>query len=288
MENPLQGYYRTKDIYVKLPTKGRWMKSPPKLSQDGEIGVRAMNVRDELLLNIPDALYNGQSIFELIESICPDITDASDMSLPDVDVVMLASRATSYEKTYPVEATCPHCENSQMFDIDLQKVLGQIVSVTDQVEIEVDGLVVEMKPNTLSAVNANNIVTSETGRILQGIRADKQDITEDLRGRYSENIQQIAAANLVLVADAIVKVTMPDGQIVSENQHIIDWLSNSNRRTIEILSGQQFKLNSNGIPKEFKFTCGIEDCQKGFSSLVEFNPSFFFTTPSVEGKPAMR
>ena len=281
MENPLQGYYRTKDIYVKLPTQGKWMKSPPKLTEDGEIGVRAMNVRDELLLNIPDALYNGQSIFELIESICPDITDASDMSLPDVDVVMLASRATSYEKSYPVEATCTHCEKPQMFEIDLQVVLGQVVPVTDQVEVEVDDLVVEMRPNTLSAVNANNIVTSETGRILQGIRADKQDISEDLKNRYSENVQQIAAANLVLIADSIVKVTMPDGNIVSEPQHIIDWLSNSNRRTIQVLSGQQYKLNSNGIPRDFKFTCSMEECGKNFSSLVEFNPSFFFTTQSV-------
>ena len=279
MENPLQSYYRSKDIYVKLPTGGKWMQNPPSLSVDGEIGVRAMNSKDELLLNIPDALYNGQAIFEFIESVCPDIKDAKDMSLPDVDVIMLASRASSYDKKYPVEASCPHCETPAMFDIDLQVVLGQVTSVSEQTELEIDGLIIELKPNTLSVVTANYIKQSETARILTGLKTE-ENIDEQLRLKYSDNMSQIAAASIVLIADGIIKITMPNDTIVTDKQHIVDWLSNSNRKTMQTISIAQAGLNKNGIPKDFSFTCINEECAKKFKSEVTFNPSFFFTNNS--------
>jgi len=282
MENPLQQYYRAKEIYVKLPTQGKWMKSPPMLTEDGEIGVRAMSMKDELLLTIPDALYNGQAIFELVQSICPDISDPHELSLPDVDVILLASRATSYDKIFPVDVRCPHCEHQDMFEVDLQIVLGKVVHIYEKTEVEIDGLVIEMRPNTLSAVNANNIKTTETARMLMEIRNQKDNIDASLQEKYSDNMQQIAAANFVLIADAIVKVTMPDGVEVTDMQNIIDWLTNTDRKTIDILNRHQAKMNINGIPKEFDFTCSSEECGKSFKSAVEFNPSFFFTNKSLE------
>ena len=90
MENPLQGYYRNKEIYVKMPTGGKWMANPPELTADGEIGVRPMSVKDALILTVPDALYNGEAMFDLIQSICPDLQNIEDISLPDVDVILLA------------------------------------------------------------------------------------------------------------------------------------------------------------------------------------------------------
>ena len=279
MENPLQGYYRHKDLYVKLPTLGKWLKNKPNLTDDGEVGVRPMSMKDELLLSIPDALYNGQAIFELIQSVCPDIVDPYELSLPDADVILLASRASSYDKRFPVEAKCPHCEKSGMYDIDLQIVLGKVHLITEQTEIEIDDLIIELRPNTLAAVNANNIKASELARMLGSMR-ESEDINETLQQQYSENMAQIAAANIVLIADAIVQVTMPDGTQVTEPQHIIDWLTNSNRKTVDALQRAQTLMNVNGLPKNFDFTCANEECGETFNTSVEFNPSFFFTDSS--------
>ena len=277
MENPLQSYYRHKEIFVKLPTKAKWMSNPPELTPDGEIGVRPMTVSDELLLTIPDALYNGESMFNLIESVCPDMGDAREIMLPDVDVILLASRATSFEKTFPVSATCTHCEANQMFDIDLQSVLGKVTMITEETEVEIDGLVVEMRPNSLKALTASNIKGSETARLLASIKGQEDLENINKKEEYVQGLQQIAAANIVLVADAIIKVTMPDGNEVTDTQHIIDWLSNTNRKTLDVLTNQQRLMNTNGRPKIFDFTCGEEDCAKVFNAEVEFNPSFFFT-----------
>ena len=139
-----------------------------------------------------------------------------------------------------------------------------------------------MKPNTLSAINANNIKSTETSRMLLELRNQKDNIDASLQEKYSENMQQIAAANFVLIADGIVKVTMPDGVGVTDMQNIIDWLTNTNRKTVDVLNRHQAKMNINGIPKEFDFTCSKEECGKSFKSGVEFNPSFFFTNKSLE------
>jgi hypothetical protein len=283
MENPLQSHYRNKDIYIKLPTGGKFMKNPPELTVDGEIGVRPMTMKDEILMSIPDSLYNGQSLFELIQSICPDIKDPYEISLPDVDVILLASRATSYQKKMPVELKCPKCDELSMYDVNLQMVLGHIKPISDQTEIEVDGLVVEMKPNTLAAVNQNSIKTSETARLLKGIYntpADEQ--TQQIKDEYSDAIQSIAQANLLLVVDCIQKVNMPDGQVVENPQHILDWLANSNRKTLDVLQKHQIKMNFNGIPDDYDFTCPGETCGHNFKSGVQFNPSFFFTRESAK------
>jgi hypothetical protein len=69
--------------------------------------------------------------------------------------------------------------------------------------------------------------------------------------------------------------------VVKELEHICAWLSNSNRKILDLLQSQQAELNNNGLDKQFNFTCGEEDCGKNFTSPVEFNPAFFFKERSL-------
>ena len=278
-ENPLLDYYRQKEIYVKLPTGGKWYKNNPKLTFDGEIGVKAMSVRDELILTVPDALYNGQAIYQLIESICPDIDDPYEISLPDVDVLLLASRAASFDKKMPVEATCPHCGTSDIHQLDLAQILSQVKMVGEKSIIEIDGLIIEMRPNSLSSTMASNIKLNQTLKAITDIKG--KDETEGLPDLYKESLTLATAANIAVIADTIISVTLPDGKVVTEVEHICDWLTNSNRKVLDALQSQQIVLNNNGLQKEFNFDCGNEDCGKNFTGPVEFNPSFFFKERSL-------
>jgi len=278
-ENPLLDYYRQKEIYVKLPTGGKWYKNNPNLTFDGEIGVKAMSVRDELILTIPDALYNGQAIYQLIESICPDIDDPHEISLPDVDVLLLASRAASFDKKMPVETTCPHCNNTSLHELDLAQILSKVKVVAEESVIEIDGLSIDMRPNSLSSIMANNIKLNQTVKAITSIKAN--DETEGLPDLYKESLTLASAANIAVIADSIISVTLPDGTVVKELEHICAWLSNSNRKILDLLQSQQAELNNNGLDKQFNFTCGEEDCGKNFTSPVEFNPAFFFKERSL-------
>ncbi len=274
MENPLSSYYRNKEIYVKLPTGGKWLKNNPKLTFDGEIGVQPMTMSDEMILTIPDALYNGQAIFQLLSSIVPDIEDPYEISMPDVDVLLLASRAASIDKNMSVESKCPHCENSNVYEIDLAQVLSNVKLTSEETQIELDGLVVELKPNTLAAANAGNIQIAESAKALTALR--ENELGEETNQAYKDAIARASASKIAMISDGVVSVTMPDGTVVDEVQHIADWLSHTNKKTIELLQQTQNQLNNNGLNKSFQFDCAEEDCGKTFTGDVNFNPSFFF------------
>ena len=81
----LEDFYRSKDVYIKLPTQLRYYKHHPKLSSEGELGIMPMSTKDEMLLKVPDTLYNGEALFEIIKSVAPDIKDPYEILLPDMD-----------------------------------------------------------------------------------------------------------------------------------------------------------------------------------------------------------
>ena len=281
-DNPLSKFYRSKEIYVKLPTQGKWYSQPPKLTEDGEIGVYPMTLQDEIRMNIPDSLYNGESLFELFKSICPDIQDPYEIAIPDVDVLLLASRAATYNKKMTIETKCTHCETVQNYELDLAQILSNINFLTDRSEIEFDNLLITVKPNSLKIISANTLKTAETTRILTEIQDEKGVIPEDLKQKYNESIQTATAANIAILADAIQCIKLPDGQIVDNIEHIIEWLTNSNKNVIDRLQKICGEQNKNGIQDEFDFQCTVEKCEKQFKGRVQYNPSFFFANRSPE------
>ena len=275
-DNPLANFYRNKEIYVKLPTQGKWYSQPPKLTEQGEIGIYPMTVKDEILMNIPDSLYNGESLFELFQSIAPDIADPYEIAMPDVDVILLASRSASYNSTMRVSTKCPHCETPQDYEIDLPTALSNIKINNQSQELEVDGLVIALKPNTLKTVTANRIKTVEIARMISNM-----DITgvipDDQKDAYNNSIQISAAAQIAILADSISSVTLPDGTVVTDFDHISQWISNSNKRVVDAITKSAALMNQNGIENEFNFACSEEECGKEFKAPIEFNPAFFFS-----------
>ena len=281
-DNPLANFYRNKEIYVKLPTQGKWYTTPPKLTQEGEIGVYPMTLQDEIRMNIPDSLYNGESLFELFQSICPDIVDPYEIAMPDVDVLLLASRAATYDKKMSVETQCTHCETPNSYEINLAQVLSNVKFNIERKEIELQELVISIKPNTLKSISANTLKTVETARMLQEIQNQDSTLTDDLKKRYSDSIQIAAAAQLAILADAIEYIKLPDDTKVVDMEHIIQWLSNSNKQIVDTLQKICGEVNQNGISNEFDFVCSNEECLKSFKGKVEFNPAFFFGNRLLE------
>jgi hypothetical protein len=276
-DNPLANFYRTKEIYVKLPTQGKWYTRPPNLTQDGEIGVYPMTVKDEILMNVPDSLYNGESLFELFKSIVPDILNPYEIAMPDVDVILLASRAATYDKKMRVTTECSHCKEAQEYDIDLPSALSKIELKTESVEVELPGgLVASIKPNTLKTYSANRIRTIETARLIRDMDPSGTKTPEAVAA-IEHSIQVTAAAQIAILADSIEYIKTPDGTTVDTTEHIVEWLSQSNKSIVDALQAASDSQNQNGIDNQYDFTCGMEECGKPFKGSIEFNPSFFFS-----------
>ena len=109
--NPLAKHFRQPQLYLKLPSQGKWY---PQGSIDmpvtGELPVYPMTAKDELILQTPDALLNGQSTVEVIQSCVPSIKDAWKMPSIDLDAVLIAIRQATYGPGMDFFSVCPHCQ----------------------------------------------------------------------------------------------------------------------------------------------------------------------------------
>jgi hypothetical protein len=272
-DNPLQSFYRNREVYVELPSEYRYFSEKPKVN-NGEIGIMPMSTRDEMLLKIPDTLYNGEALFEIIKSVAPDIVDPYETVLPDLDIILLATRIATYGKDMEIQSRCSHCNTASLYSIDISSVLSKLQKIPKDYDLEIDGLVIRLKPNTVQTITANRLGQLEIEKVLSGVKADEE--LPSIMEKFKLSLEKTTAANLAVYADSVESVTMPDGTVVKNIEHILEWLTNSNAKTLSQIRKHSARLNQNGIQKVFDFTCTNEACGQNFKGPVEFNPAFFF------------
>ncbi len=275
MTKSLQDFYRHKEIYIKLPTEGKWYTSQTHLNDQNEIGIMPMSFKDEMLLSIPDSVYNGESLFEILKSIIPDMENPYEILMPDVDIILLASKINSNDGEMTVDAKCSHCQAQEQYAVKIVNILNQMKTI-NPIELELsNGLVISFKPNSLRSVTTNQIKISEMSTILSNFNSDED--RQKQHQLFQESLEKTTAANLVLIADSIEHVLLPSGEKITDLQSILDWITNSDGKTVKKLQEMSAQVNNNGLDKSFKFECSNEECGKEFISEVEFNPTFFFT-----------
>jgi hypothetical protein len=122
-QNPLQQFFRQPKIYVSLPSRGVYNK-PGTISGDAErIAVYGMTGMDEIIMKTPDALLTGESTVKVIQSCCPSITDAWDINLLDVEMLLTAIRIATFGNELSVTNVCSECQTVNNYDINLNSVI---------------------------------------------------------------------------------------------------------------------------------------------------------------------
>jgi hypothetical protein len=95
--NPLQQYFRQPAIYVKLPSQGKfYANNTLDLPPTGELPVYPMTAIDEITYRTPDALFNGQSTVNVLQSCVPNIKNGWAVPAMDIDTLLVAIRIASY------------------------------------------------------------------------------------------------------------------------------------------------------------------------------------------------
>lgn len=120
--NPLAMFMRQPKIYISLPSGGKyWPVGSLEIPNNNQLAVYSMTARDELLLNIPDALMNGQAVVDVIQNCVPSIKNAWEMPSIDVDVILIAIRLATYGEmmTTPVKFG----EVEMEYKVDLRTVM---------------------------------------------------------------------------------------------------------------------------------------------------------------------
>jgi len=227
--NPLAMYMRQPKIYMRLPTNGEfWPAGSIDLPENGQLAVYSMTARDELLLNIPDALMNGQAVVDIIQNCVPSIKNAWAAPISDIDALLIAIRIATYGEmmTTPVKIR----DDFEMeYQVDLRTVLDTVmgnyqwhpvVSITDTMTAFV-------KPATYKQSTEVSVKTYETQKIMNMVNDENMPEEEKIK-IFKESFKKLTQATLQIVAGCIERIDTPEGSTINPT-FILDFLTNSDK-----------------------------------------------------------
>ena len=272
--NPLAGFFRQPVIHLKLPSNGQyWDDNALSLPVTGEIPIYPMTTKDEITLRTPDALLNGSSVVSVISSCCPNILDPWNMPSIDVDAVLIAIRIASYGSKMEIETKCPHCQEENTYEINLNNVLAEVKVPNYNEPAIFNGLKIKFRPQKYFSVNKTNQEDFEEQKILQAVSSTSMTV-EEKTAAVTEHMKRLVDLNLKIMIDSTESIITPTGQVVTEAAFINEFYQNADRNVQKTVRNWLENAASVAAIKPVKVSCA--DCTKDFNVAITFDYANFF------------
>ena len=275
--NPLAQYFRTPGVHQVLPNQGRYFPAGEiDLAINGEVAVLPMTAGDEIGLKNPDALLNGDALERLFKSCVPAIKNPRNISVADMDVLLLAIKLASFGDSLEVNVVCPKCKKEMSVDTSIRTLLSEIKTIPiEEAVVRIDdNLVVYLQPYNFESKTILDLATFEETKIVQHL-LDADIADADKAKIFNRSFEKIADLNLDLIAKCIVRICIP-GVEVTDEDNIKEYVRNTDKNVVKLIRDQLTKLSDNGIDKEFDVTCANEECNHEWKTPMVFDPSHFF------------
>lgn len=289
-DNPLKRVFRTSNLSIGLPTKGRWyVNEDVELSEDKELDIFPMTALDDILLNTPDAMLNGQALEQVIKHCAPAVKNVKKLMLPDLDAIFVGIKSATNNGKVDYERNCPKCDAENVFDLNCQMLLNTMTYINEDeltVHIHDDGLIVHVKPHSFEMRQIYTKKDFEEQKLLRAM--DMADEQADAAHKMNELVKADILAQHVfnsfkstfeLVSKSIEKVVMTkENVVVTDSDHINEWLLNIGEPKTRIILDEINKLNNVGVLKTLPVTCA--SCGHAWEDTMTYDPASFFTRRS--------
>jgi hypothetical protein len=277
--NPLQKYFRQPKVYLDLPSKGKFYpEGVLDMPETGEIPIFAMTAKDELTMKTPDALLNGAATVELIKSCAPNIKDPWQMPSVDLDAVLIAIRIATYGENLEITTKIPNVGEEKDFQIDLRQLLNKLTNSDFINSIEIDNMILELKPLTYKEFTDSAMKTFEEQRIFRLVNNDSIPEEEKLQ-RFNESFVKLTNLTVNMMTKSIKSITV-EGDTVDNELFIKEFIDNADKvfynTILEHLEEQREKFKI----EPFKVISTEEEIAKGapkeYEVPITFDQSNFF------------
>lgn len=277
--NPLKKYFRQPKVYITLPSKGKFYpQGAVEMPENGELPVYPMTAKDELTMKTPDALLNGQATVNVIQSCVPAIKNAWSMPSIDLDALLIAIRIATYGETMELTVKVPGIGEERKFDVDLRKLLNKLVTVEYESELQIDNMVVNVRPLVYKEFTEASLKTFEEQRIFALVN-DQTIPEQEKLAKFNESFVKLTDLTIKTMSKCVSKITIGD-TIVTNQTHIDEFIQNADKAfyksVVEHLDLQKEKFQIEPIRVE----SSEEDVEKGapktWTVPITFDQSNFF------------
>ena len=272
-DNPLSNYFRRPSIYITLPSKGKFYpEGALELTENEELPVYPMTAVDEITYRTPDALFNGTSITEVIQSCMPSIKDAWAIPSIDLDTILSAIRIATYGHTLEIGTTCPKCEEEAEYGVDLRKIIEQLDIGEYDSSINSGDLEIHIKPLTYKDINESSLVQFEEQKIASVLEDTEMSEEEKLK-LLSKTFKKISEMTIATMGKSIEYIKTPE-TLVSDAEQINEFLHNCERSVFETIKNKVLTLRSNSELKPLHIKC--MECENEYEQPFTLDMSNFF------------
>jgi hypothetical protein len=270
--NPLKQYFRRPAVYIKLPSNGKnYTEGSLDMPENGELPVYPMTAIDEITSRTPDGLYNGVSVVEIVKSCIPNIKNPWELSVIDIDTVLLSIRAASGNGNIDIDTSCPKCSNRATYSLEIARMLSTLKSADYDTELRINDLHIKFKPIKFKQVNEAGIAQFELTKSFTQIT---NAATEAEKLEISQNaLKSITELTMKIVAKGIEYIRTPTIQ-VHEEEYILDYLKNCDKKIYLTIRDYSTGLKSKSEIQPVKIVC--DSCQHNYDQPITVNPSDFF------------
>lgn len=278
-QNPLKKYFRQPGTYVKLPTKGRWYgKDDINLTNESEVAVYSLSAIDDILLNTPDAMLNGQALEKVITNTVPDIRNIKRLMLPDLESIFVGIKAATNNNRLDVDRKCPKCEHENTFELNCIALLDSATMISeDDLSINFDDkLIVHVKPYDFEMRQIFIKREFEEEKLLRSLDANNSEMDELTKANIlGESVDRLSKITFELVSRSIERIEIKDDDtVVTDPAFINEWLVGISKAQADIVIDVVNRLNTAGVPKDIKAVCS--NCGHQWDDRLNFDPTSFF------------
>jgi len=273
--NPLKKYFRQPKLYIRLPSGGNFY--PPgtlETTTNMEFPVYAMTARDEIAIKTPDALMNGQSTVDVIQSCMPNIKNAWMIPSIDVDAILIAIRIATYGEQIDVDISLPNTDITKTYTTDLRLALDKLLSAAFDTVVEInDELTAHVRPVNYEEYTKSSLKSLEEQRIFNIVNS--QELSEEQKlAQFNKSFKALTEITMSSVVGSVVKVITPDGEVLNP-EYIFEFINNADKdfftKITEHLEKQRdqftmplFKIQTTqeeqeaGAPAEFEMPLALD------------------------------
>jgi len=273
-DNPLSKYFRKPTIYVQIPTGGRFNPEIPKTVLD-EVAILPMTAIDEISMQNPDELLNGEALINLIASCVPAIPDPRNLCNIDAELLYLAIKYATYGKTITHLHTCTKCEEQAEYNIDINSVLNRFPEIDEVEPIEYEDLKIHVHPPKLESLTRLALIDVEQHRILANIKetAEGEGGEMEMAKQFAISFRKVSQQNIDLLISSIDRIETPD-TVITDNDTILEFMTNIPANIVKTVNERIAEVSKK--PDDlttFEFAC--EECQHPDKVTFEMNPINF-------------
>jgi hypothetical protein len=270
--NPLRQYFRRPAVYLKLPSGGQsYEPGVVDLSDTEELPVYPMTAIDEITARTPDALFNGTAVAELIKSCIPAIKDPWQINSVDLDSILIAIKAASGGENLELDSTCPACQESATYQINLIGILASLKPGDYDKPLEIGDLKIKFKPLSYREMNAGAMGQFEVQRVFMNLELIEDD--DERNAASHQALEKITLLTMDLIANTIEHIITPNAS-VTEKEFILDFLKHCDRNVYTEIRDYNTMLKLETEIKPLTIEC--TSCENKYEQPFTLNPADFF------------